>query len=76
MSTAPLLQVALDFVSTPAALAMALKVAPAVDIIEIGTPLCKAAGMDAVRSVREVCPDKLILADLKSPDVGGARPAI
>jgi 3-dehydro-L-gulonate-6-phosphate decarboxylase len=71
MSSIPLLQVALDYVSFPAALAMALKVAPEVDIIEIGTPLCKAAGMDAVRAVREVCPDKLILADLKSPDVGG-----
>jgi len=71
MSSIPLLQVALDFISLPSALAMALEVAPAVDIIEIGTPLCKAAGMDAVRAVREVCPDKLILADVKSPDVGG-----
>jgi 3-dehydro-L-gulonate-6-phosphate decarboxylase len=50
---------------------MALKVAPYVDVIEIGTPLCKAAGIEAVRAVREVCPDKLILADLKTPDVGG-----
>jgi 3-dehydro-L-gulonate-6-phosphate decarboxylase len=50
---------------------MALKAGSAVDIIEIGTPLCKAAGMDAVRAVREAWPDKLILADLKSPDVGG-----
>jgi len=50
---------------------MALKVAPYVDVIEIGTPLCKAAGIDAVRAIREVCPDKLILADLKTPDVGG-----
>jgi 3-dehydro-L-gulonate-6-phosphate decarboxylase len=66
-----MLQLALDFISLPQALAMALKVAPEVDIIEIGTPLCKAAGLDAIRAVREVCPDKLILADLKSPDVGG-----
>jgi 3-dehydro-L-gulonate-6-phosphate decarboxylase len=71
MSSIPLLQVALDYTSLPSALAMALTVAPAVDIIEIGTPLCKAAGMEAVRAVREVCPDKLILADVKSPDVGG-----
>jgi 3-dehydro-L-gulonate-6-phosphate decarboxylase len=67
----PLLQLALDYTSLPQALAMALKVAPHVDIIEIGTPLCKAAGIEAVRAVREVCPDKLILADLKTPDVGG-----
>jgi 3-dehydro-L-gulonate-6-phosphate decarboxylase len=67
----PLLQVALDYISLPPAIAMALKVDPYVDVIEIGTPLCKAAGIDAVRAIREVCPDKLILADLKTPDVGG-----
>jgi 3-dehydro-L-gulonate-6-phosphate decarboxylase len=71
MSSIPLLQLALDYISLPPAIAMAVKVAPSVDIIEIGTPLCKAAGMAAVRAIREVCPDKLILADLKSPDVGG-----
>jgi 3-dehydro-L-gulonate-6-phosphate decarboxylase len=71
MPSIPLLQLALDYVSLPSALAMALKVADEVDVIEIGTPLCKAAGLEAIRAVREVCPDKLILADLKSPDVGG-----
>jgi 3-dehydro-L-gulonate-6-phosphate decarboxylase len=76
MAAIPLLQVALDFVSLPAALAMALKVADEVDVIEIGTPLCKAAGLEAIRAIREVCPDKLILADLKSPDVGGLEAAM
>jgi 3-hexulose-6-phosphate synthase len=71
MSSVPLLQCAMDYISLPPALAMSLMVAPEVDIIEIGTPLCKAAGLDAIRSVREVLPDKLILADFKSPDVGG-----
>jgi 3-dehydro-L-gulonate-6-phosphate decarboxylase len=71
MSAIPMLQLALDYISLPPALAMALKVADEVDIIEIGTPLCKAAGVEAIRAVREVCPDKLILADFKSPDVGG-----
>ena len=50
---------------------MATLVAPEVDIIEIGTPLCKAAGLEAIRAMREICPDKLILADFKTPDVGG-----
>jgi 3-hexulose-6-phosphate synthase len=50
---------------------MAVQVAPHVDVIELGTPLCKAAGIEAVSAIREVCPDKLILADLKTPDVGG-----
>lgn len=71
MPSIPLLQLALDFVSLPAALAVAVKVADEVDVIEIGTPLCKAAGLEAIRAVREVCPENLILADLKSPDVGG-----
>ena len=67
----PLLQIAMDYTSLPKALAMATLVAPEVDIIEIGTPLCKAAGLDAIRAMREICPDKLILADFKTPDVGG-----
>jgi 3-dehydro-L-gulonate-6-phosphate decarboxylase len=66
-----MLQVAMDYVSLPKALEMAVMVSPEVDIIEIGTPLCKSAGMEAVRAMREICPDKLILADLKTPDVGG-----
>jgi len=71
MNTTPLLQIAMDYISLPKALAMAVTVAPEVDIIEIGTPLCKAAGLEAIRSMREICPDKLILADFKAPDVGG-----
>ncbi len=71
MSATPLLQIAMDYISLPKALAMAVQVAPEVDIIEIGTPLCKAAGLDAIRSMREICPDKIILADFKTPDVGG-----
>ncbi|HVN55779.1 MAG TPA: orotidine 5'-phosphate decarboxylase / HUMPS family protein [Anaerolineaceae bacterium] len=71
MKDTPLLQLALDYISLPKALVMAATVAPEVDIIEIGTPLCKAAGIQAVSAMREICPDKLILADLKTPDVGG-----
>jgi 3-dehydro-L-gulonate-6-phosphate decarboxylase len=76
MKTTPLLQVALDYISLPPALVMAALVAPEVDIIEIGTPLCKAAGLEAIRGIREVCPDKLILADFKTPDVGGIEAAM
>ena len=71
MSSIPMLQLALDYISLAPAIAMATKVAAYVDVIEIGTPLCKAAGMQAVRAIREVCPDKILLADLKTPDVGG-----
>src|SRR5512137_416214 len=76
MSAIPLLQVAMDYVSLPKALEMAVLVSPEVDIIEIGTPLCKSAGMEAVRAMREICPDKLILADVKTPDVGGLEAAM
>lgn len=71
MNRIPLLQIALDYTSLPKALVMAALVAPEVDIIEIGTPLCKAAGVEAIQAIREICPDKLILADFKTPDVGG-----
>ena len=70
MSTIPMLQFALDFITLPPAIAIASKTAPHVDIFEIGTPLCKAAGIEAISAVREVCPDNLILADFKTPDVG------
>lgn len=69
----PLIQLALDYFDLAPALAMAQMVHKDVDIIEIGTPLTKAAGMLAVRTVRELCPDNLILADIKTPDVGGGE---
>ncbi len=71
MNSIPLLQIAMDYTSLPKALEMAVLTAPEVDIIEIGTPLCKSAGVEAIRAMREICPDKLILADFKTPDVGG-----
>lgn len=73
MTNKTLLQLALDYFDLAPALAMAHIVHREVDIIEIGTPLTKAAGMLAVKTIREMCPDNLILADIKSPDVGGGE---
>lgn len=73
MANQPLIQLALDYFNLAPALAMTQQVKDEVDIIEIGTPLSKAAGMLAVRTIRELCPDQLILADIKSPDVGGGE---
>ena len=73
MTKQPLLQLALDYFDLAPALAMTQLVHKEVDIIEVGTPLSKAAGMLAVRTIREMCPDTLILADIKSPDVGGGE---
>jgi 3-hexulose-6-phosphate synthase len=73
MANQPLIQLALDYFDLAPALAMAQIVHKEVDILEIGTPLTKGGGMLAVKTIRELCPDNLILADIKSPDVGGGE---
>ncbi|MBC7441354.1 MAG: orotidine 5'-phosphate decarboxylase [Ramlibacter sp.] len=64
------LQVAMDVLTTDAALELAAKVAPFVDIIELGTPLIKAEGLRAVTAVKAAHPDKIVFADLKTMDAG------
>jgi 3-hexulose-6-phosphate synthase len=64
------LQVAMDVLTTDDALALAAKVAPYVDIIELGTPLIKAEGLRAVTAIKAAHPDKIVFADLKTMDAG------
>ena len=64
------LQVAVDLLSTADALALTNKVAPYVDIIELGTPLIKSAGLGVISAVKAAHPDKEIFADLKTADAG------
>jgi 3-hexulose-6-phosphate synthase len=64
------LQLAMDVLTTADALALAGKVAPYVDIIELGTPLIKAEGLRAVTAIKEAHPDKIVFADLKTMDTG------
>jgi 3-hexulose-6-phosphate synthase len=64
------LQVALDLLTTEDALELAGKVAEYVDIIELGTPLIKAAGLSAVTAIKEAHPDKIVFADMKTMDAG------
>ncbi len=45
-------------------------IAGGADWIEIGTPLIKSAGMDAIRTMRKAFPDRTILADMKTVDTG------
>ncbi|VVB97062.1 Bifunctional enzyme Fae/Hps [uncultured archaeon] len=40
------------------------------DWIEVGTPLIKSEGMDAVRRIKTAFPDHVILADMKTVDTG------
>ncbi len=65
------LQVALDFLELSRATKIAASaVAGGADFIEAGTPLIKSEGLDAVRKLREMFPDKTIIADMKTMDAG------
>ncbi|TWD54906.1 3-hexulose-6-phosphate synthase [Arthrobacter sp. AG367] len=64
------LQVAIDLLTVEDALELAGKVAEYVDIIELGTPLIKAAGLSAVTAIKDAHPDKLVFADMKTMDAG------
>jgi len=67
----PVLQVALDFVDMHRALKVAKEaVSGGVDWLEVGTPLIKAEGLHAVRKLKEMFPKKVIVADMKTMDVG------
>ena len=70
------LQVAIDLLTTEAALELAAKVAPYVDIIELGTPLIKAEGLKVVTAMKNAHPDKLVFADMKTPDTGALEAEI
>jgi len=66
-----LLQVALDLISIDDALRIAsIARVNHADIIEAGTLLIKAYGMQAIRSLKQICPDTPILADMKVLDNG------
>ncbi|MGO3865842.1 orotidine 5'-phosphate decarboxylase / HUMPS family protein, partial [Glutamicibacter arilaitensis] len=47
------IQVAIDLLSTAEALELAGKVAPYVDIIELGTPLIKAEGLSVITAIKQ-----------------------
>lgn len=65
------IQVALDVVEPDRAVIIAKEaVLGGADWIEAGTPLIKSAGMDIIRSLRKAFPGKIILADMKTMDVG------
>ena len=64
------LQLALDTLNADEAINLAKLCAPHVDILEAGTPLIKSVGIQIVSRLKDVHPDKIVLADLKSSDVG------
>ena len=64
------LQVAMDVPTLDDALTLARQVAEYVDILELGTPLIKAAGVEAIGAIKSAHPDLLVFADLKTADAG------
>ncbi len=66
----PKLQIALDNTDLESALQSVKAVGEVVDVIEVGTILYVAEGSEAVRKLRSLYPDKIILADIKAADAG------
>lgn len=64
------LQLAMDTLDGAEAIRLAAATAPYVDILEAGTPLIKSVGIGIVRNLKAAHPEKYVLADLKSSDVG------
>lgn len=67
----PLLQIALDSLNLETAVKTADNVASYVDIIEVGTILAFAEGMNAVSTLRKDHPKHILVCDMKTTD-GGA----
>ncbi len=68
------LQVALDFVDTSRALKCAREaVAGGVDILEVGTPLLKAEGLNVLRALHAEFPHVPLVCDAKTMDAGRAE---
>jgi 3-hexulose-6-phosphate synthase len=66
----PLVQMALDSLDFDQTVALATKVAPHVDILEIGTPCIKYNGIKLLETLRAKFPNNQILVDLKTMDAG------
>ncbi len=66
----PLLQLALDNKTLPDALVSTRLLASEVDVLEAGTILCCSEGMQAVRCLKALYPNRIVLADIKAADAG------
>lgn len=67
----PILQIALDFVDLPRALKLAEEaVAGGADWLEVGTPLIKSCGLEAIRQIHKKFPKHTLVADMKTMDIG------
>jgi 3-hexulose-6-phosphate synthase len=64
------LQLALDLVNTQEAIKLVEEVKDHIDIVEIGTPVVKIEGLQAVKA-KEAFPQLQVLADMKTMDAAG-----
>ncbi|QLH74906.1 MAG: orotidine 5'-phosphate decarboxylase [Methanomassiliicoccales archaeon] len=68
----PVLQVALDLMHLKRALEISKEaVNGGADWIEVGTPLIKSEGAEAIRAIKKAYPGYTVVADMKTMDVGG-----
>ncbi len=70
----PILQVALDLLELKRAIEIAEEALKGgADWLEVGTPLIKSEGMDAVREIKRRFRDHVVLADMKTIDTGSVE---
>ncbi len=67
---APFIQLALDIIPLADVPALLAQVLPYIELVEVGTPMIKRYGINAVRQVRALAPNTLIVADTKTMDAG------
>jgi 3-hexulose-6-phosphate synthase/6-phospho-3-hexuloisomerase len=69
--TFKILQVALDLLELKRAVEIGKEcIDGGADWLEVGTPLIKSEGMNAIRTLRDTFPDVTIVADMKTMDTG------
>ncbi len=70
----PVLQVALDLLELKRAVEIADEALKGgADWLEVGTPLIKSEGMDAIREIKKRFRDHVVLADMKTIDTGSVE---
>ncbi|ATO56324.1 3-keto-L-gulonate-6-phosphate decarboxylase [Loigolactobacillus coryniformis subsp. coryniformis] len=67
----PNLQIALDQNTLEDALGIVKQAGPAVDVVEAGTILQLQVGNVAIKCLRKMFPDKIVVSDTKCADAGG-----
>ncbi|MCM8804845.1 MAG: orotidine 5'-phosphate decarboxylase [Candidatus Omnitrophica bacterium] len=67
----PVIQLALDFIDEKRALKLTEEAVEAgIEWIEVGTPLIKSCGVEIIKKLRSLYPNKKIIADMKIMDAG------